>query len=137
MNKNQLFINFLKELEELDLPKEKYAVFGSGPIAIRGLRDARDIDVIVKSDVYRELCAKYPDNVVTTPVKCIQLGNIEIGDTWLNSQKKINEMINDAENIHGHPFVRLDYLIEWKKKMGRKKDLEDIKLIEEYFKNKK
>jgi len=41
--------NFLKELEELkklNIPADSYAVFGSGPLAIRGIREARDIELI-------------------------------------------------------------------------------------------
>lgn len=42
MNKD-LFENFRK----LNLPLGKYAIFGSGPMAIRGLRKSADIDLVV------------------------------------------------------------------------------------------
>ena len=134
---HQSFHNFLDELKELNLPKGKYAIFGSGPIAIRGLRDAHDLDVIVKNSVYQDLCNRYSKNVVLSPVNCIQLNNLEITNIWLNSREKINEMIDTAETIQGFPFVRLKYLLKYKKQMGRKKDLEDIKLVKKYLKNSK
>ena len=43
-------MRYLDEVKRLNLPKDKFAIFGSGPIAIRGLREARDIDLIVKKD---------------------------------------------------------------------------------------
>lgn len=50
----------LAELKKLNLPKDKYAIFGSGPLAINGIRDSDDIDIIVKSEVWDELAKKYP-----------------------------------------------------------------------------
>ena len=41
----------LAELKKLNLPNDKYAVFGSGPLAIYGIRDSEDIDIIVKSEL--------------------------------------------------------------------------------------
>ncbi len=130
--KKTLFL-FLEELKKLNLPKGKYAIFGSGPLAIRGLRDVRDLDVIVKDDAYEKLCAKYPRHIKTEPVNCIQIGNLEIGNKWLNNSNQIDEMIETADIIYGFPFVKLKYVLEWKKKMGRDKDLKDVQLIEKYL----
>jgi nucleoside phosphorylase len=41
----------LDELRALALPAEKFAVFGSGPMGVRGLRDMHDVDVIVAPPV--------------------------------------------------------------------------------------
>lgn len=125
---------YLEELKKLNLPKGKYAIFGSGPLVIRGMRDAHDLDVIVKDDVYHELCSQYPAHVTTTPVNGIQIGNLEIGNTWLDESSQVDEMIDSAEIIDDFPFVKLEYVLEWKKKMRREKDLKDIQLIEEYLK---
>jgi len=130
---NKSFSLYLKELKKLNLPKGKYAIFGSGPIAIRGLRDTHDLDVIVKNDVYKDLCAKYPSQIKTKPVNCIQIGNLEIGNEWLNDPGQVDEMIDAAEIINDFPFVRLKYVLKWKKQMGREKDLKDVQLIEEYL----
>ena len=40
-------MRLLKELEKLNLPKDKFAIFGSGPLAVRNLRTANDLDLIV------------------------------------------------------------------------------------------
>lgn len=47
--KNQ-FLEKLKELKKLNLPEDQYIIWGSGVLAIRGIRDASDIDIIVSKD---------------------------------------------------------------------------------------
>jgi len=44
-------MKYLNELKELNLPKESFAVFGSGPMAVRDMREINDLDLIVKSDL--------------------------------------------------------------------------------------
>jgi len=63
----------------------------------------------------------------------IQIGNVAIYNSWLHLTDKMNEMIDGAEIIEGLPFVRLEYVIEWKESMGREKDCNDIELIIDYL----
>jgi len=63
---------------------------------------------------------------------CLKIGNIEIYQDWPFLTDKIEEMIDSAEIIQGAPFVRLKYVLEWKRKFKRKKDLKDVQLIEKY-----
>jgi hypothetical protein len=80
----------LEELKTLNLPKGTYAIFGSGPLAVRGLREARYLDIIVKDEIYKQLCLRYPDHIKTQPVNCIQIGHLEIG----NVSKIRNHLLN-------------------------------------------
>jgi hypothetical protein len=120
-------MKLLSELENLNLPKDKYAIFGSGPICIRGLREANDIDIIVKDDLWDYLSTIYP-----VEKESIKTGNIEIFKNWSPWFNDVSELINTAEIINGFPFVKLDYVIEWKKAMGREKDLKDLELINKH-----
>jgi len=122
-------MKYLDELEELNLPKNKFAVFGSGSLAIRGLREANDLDIIVKEDLWEELEKKFKVEDQENPV--IKVKNIEIYKSWKPWFDDINELIDKADIIQGLRFVKLDKVLEWKKKMGREKDLKDIKLIKE------
>ena len=54
------FSILLKELAKLNLPKDKFVIFGSGPMAIRGIRNSEDLDILVKEDLWKELSNKYP-----------------------------------------------------------------------------
>jgi hypothetical protein len=123
----------LSLLKTLNLPKGKYAIFGSGPMAIRGIRDAEDIDLIVTEDLWKKLCKKYD---VEENAKNIAISDIEIYKDWKPVFEGMGKVISDSETIQGYPFVKLKYVIEWKKKFGREKDKEDVKRIEAFLKEK-
>ncbi|MGM0482836.1 MAG: hypothetical protein ACQEP6_03180, partial [Patescibacteria group bacterium] len=67
---HELFIKFAK----LDLPKDSYAIFGSGPLAVRGLKVLNDIDVVVTDEFFTTLAEKYGEE---TP------GKIEMEDGYI------------------------------------------------------
>jgi len=126
----QQFLSKLQKLDDLKLPKDSYAITGSGPLAIRDIREADDIDVLVKGNLWEKLKNSY----VPYDEKHIKIENIEIWSDFINLTPILDKVINDAEIIEGYPFVSLNYTISWKKYLGREKDLQDIFLIEEYKK---
>jgi len=122
-------MKFLEELKKLNLPPDQYAVFGSGPLAIRGLRENEDLDIIVKPELWEKLAKEHK------PVKdcLIVIGNIDILKHWKPWFIEVNKLIDTADIIDGIRFVKLEYVLEWKKKRGKEKDKKDIELIEEYL----
>jgi len=124
-------MKYLDELKSLNLPAGKFAIFGSGPIAIRGIREPNDIDIIVKQDLWNTLLNQYPGNLYHNPT-CLKIGNIEVYKDWPYLSNKVDEMIDSAEIITNFPFVQLKYVMKGKKQFGRKKDLKDIELIQKY-----
>jgi len=118
----------LNKLKKLNLPKDKFAIFGSGPLAVRGIRKSNDIDIIVKPELWKELKEKYKPKD-----RVIKIGKIEIYKDWLPWIKNTNKLIDDADVIKGFRFVKLKYVLQWKKAFARKKDLEDIELIKKYL----
>ena len=127
-------MNLLKELKELNLPVEDFAIFGSGPMAIRGLRENDDLDIIVKKELWEKLSKKYPVRTKNEGrTSYIQIGGIEIFKNWKPWFESTEELIDEADIIQGIRFVRLERVIKWKKAMGRDKDFVDIEKIEEYM----
>lgn len=124
-------INLFDEVKKLNLLEGKFAIFGSGPLAVREIREARDVDIIAKKDLWEQLAEKYP--VSGEKKNLIKIENIEVWKDWTNLSDKIYEMIDTSDIIDSLPFVKLRYLIEWKKVMNREKDVCDLKLIEEYL----
>ena len=124
-------MKYLDELSLLNLPPGKFAIFGSGPMAIRGIREPKDLDIIVKQDVWTMLIGKYPESLFSKST-CLKIGNLEVYKDWMELSDRINEMIDSAETIINFPFVKLKYVVEWKMQFGRQKDLKDIELIEKY-----
>ena len=131
---NKGFKKLLNEFKKLNLPDGEYAIYGSGPLAIRGIREARDLDVIVTDSLYQELKEKYPKD---SKKERIKIEKIEIYPCWAWEPqiKGLEGAIKRAELIEGLRFVQLNDLVNYKKKMGRPKDLNDIKLIREYLQN--
>ncbi len=127
---NQINMRFLEELKEFKLPNDKFAIFGSGPMAIRGICENNDIDIIVNKELWNKLKAKYPKLVNINDIKLTK--NIEIWSNWPNFD--IDKLIRESEIIDGIRFVGLDRVLEWKNLRKREKDLHHIKLIEGYMK---
>jgi hypothetical protein len=124
-------MNLLDELRALNLPAGKFAIFGSGPMAVRQIRESNDLDVIVEPEVWDALVKKHPASLQTHPA-CLKIGHVEIYNTWLELTDKIHEMIATAELIENFPYVQLRYVVEWKTTMGREKDLQDLERIRNY-----
>lgn len=118
-------LNHLEQLLALNLPTDQYAVFGSGPLAVRGWRENDDIDIVVSQKLWQELIKQYSP---TSPIS-IKLDKIEIFNDWRPWFDSTEELIGSAELIDGIRYVNLDNVLKWKQAMGREKDLKDIKLI--------
>lgn len=127
----------LEELNLFNLPKDEYVLVGSAPLAIREIRDAHDLDVLVSDDLWKTLAQKYPINTDHGFNKLILSPDIDVlgdGSVFKNPQiASFEEMIKTADIISGHKFLNLELLKKFKTKMGREKDLNDIELIDQYF----
>jgi len=123
------FGDLLDELIKLQLLAGEYVVFGSGPMAVRGMREARDMDILATKSFWGVLAEKYPSY---KKGKTIEIGNIEIWKDW-PSFPDPEEVIRGAEMIRGFPFALLSHVLSWKRSIGREKDAQDIQLIEQYL----
>lgn len=122
--------NLLIDLKNLGLPDDQYAIYGSGPMAIRGITEVNDIDIVVKDKLFGVLKQKYQE---FEPGK-LRAFSIDILSARFAIVENPEAIIDRAETIQGLRFIRLDDLIQWKKKLGREKDLNHVKMIEEYLK---
>jgi len=124
----------LAELDKLNFPKDQYAITSSGPLAIRGIREANDLDIIVSLKLWAELLKKYP--VKKEGFESIEIGNIQIlwkGSFFTDSKvATVEEQIKTADVIKGYRFVNLDLIKKFKKISGREKDKRDLELIKNY-----
>ncbi|MDD4996265.1 MAG: hypothetical protein PHW15_02215 [Patescibacteria group bacterium] len=137
---NKSFSLFLEQLRKFNLPEGKFAIFGSGPLGIRNIRDTHDLDLIVDESLF--------DEYKTMPgwelksfnrdgryIEMIENSGIEFYKTWGPGDWNTSQLIDNAEIIDDLPFVRLEEVKRWKEISKREKDLEDIQLIDEYFKD--
>lgn len=125
------------ELKKLSLPEGEWAVFGSGPMWVRGIRESSDIDVIARGAAWDWARANGKIGVKEgSGLDYVSFcdGDIEVYRAWYPGEWDIDALIDTAEMIDGIPFVRLEHVVAWKKVMGREKDAKDLALIEEYLK---
>lgn len=131
MDQNLINQRKFEELKNINLPAGNFAVFGSGPMCVRGLRECRDLDVVVTEKVFNEYLRnsdwelKERNNSKYLKNKNFE---IELWKDWVLGDYNIRELIKDSEVINGMPFVKLEYVLKWKKINNREKDLKDIKI---------
>jgi len=111
------FKKFIRELNKYGFKTGEYAIFGSGPLAIRGLVKADDIDVIIKEKYW-----KWGDK------DKVKFGDIEFLKTWFG--EVINKIIDNADIIKGRPYVKLEKVLKYKLYLNRKKDQSHIKILQ-------
>jgi len=122
-------------LRSLDLPAGDYAIFGSGPLIVRGIIEAaNDLDVLARGTAWDEAqqygeLVYLPDHDVEI-VSCFD-GVVTIGTEWAIGEFNVDELIDSAEIIDGLPFVRLEYVILYKQIAGRPKDMRHLELIKQ------
>ena len=123
-------------VKSLNLPVGDFAIFGSGPLIVRGIIPAsNDLDIICRRQAWErvkaigelEYLSKYDVTVVTM---CD--GRLTFGTRWAIGEFDIDELIDGAEEIDGLPFVRLEHVTNYKKISKRPKDLRHIEALKAY-----
>ncbi len=130
------FFEYMEEVRKMDLPAGEYAIFGSGPLAVRRVRATKDIDLIVTPELYTHYREQEGWNRRFYHAFFLRKGPIELWKILGYGRARkidIQGFINRAELIEGLPFVNLNDFIYWKKIAGRTKDKRDVILAEEYL----
>lgn len=126
----------IRTIKSLNLPKDSYIVYGSGPLALHKIRDVGDVDILVTKELKRSLKSsgwderhKGPnDNPVTN-------GVVEAHDTWsfCDYNPSVVELLSRADVYDGVMFASLDDVLKWKLASPtsdkNNKDIESIKEI--------
>ena len=124
-------------LLSLNLEKDDFSVFGSGPMFGHGLIElTNDLDIIARGKAWEQ--AKKFGGISTEngTEKTIKLFNkrIEIGNYFYPGNFDTNELIDTSNIIEEIRFVRLENVLTYKKILNRPKDIIHIKIIEKYLK---
>jgi predicted nucleotidyltransferase len=129
-------MSLFDRVKSLNLPVGDFAIFGSGPLIVRGIIPAsNDLDIICRGQAWKRVTAigeleylsKYDVTVVTM---CD--GRLTFGTKWAIGEFDIDELIDGAEEIDGLPFVRLEHVTNYKKISKRPKDLRHIEALKAY-----
>ena len=113
----------LQRLGELPFSKEEYWVVAGGAMVLHGFRSqTHDIDLgcstLLADELERQgyMVSRCEDGTR----KISYAEDVEIFENWIEGK---------VETISGVPVVCLDGLIQMKKKLGREKDLADIRAV--------
>ncbi len=133
--------NFKNELTRVGLNSNNAVVIGSGILDALNLRESGDIDIVVTEEKYKELLSdssfrkikKRGKELITDGLLEIETSWTVIGKTW-----KFNDLLNYSIVIEGVRYNTIQFLLDAKRSWiangtGRKKDIDDVRLIEQYF----
>jgi hypothetical protein len=123
-------------LRSVGMPTNDYAVFGSGPLIIRGIIEpGNDLDVLARRSAWEVavesgVLVDLPEHGVT--VVDLFDGAITVGTEWAIGDFDVDELIDTAEMIGGLPFVRLEHVVSYKTIARRPKDLQHLAALARY-----
>ncbi len=134
-------MDIFTEINKLGFPKENYVVVGSGHLIALGLKEGKDIDIVVTKGLY-DKCIKdgwkvlpwtYPGTEGQT---YLRKGLVELYLTVsCGDSPTSEELIRNAVIMKGIPFARLEDILRLKREYSKTKPkhLRDVRLIEDYF----
>ena len=133
---------FANKVKALNLPLDQIIVIGSGILDQLGIRPASDIDLAASPDLMKKLSEKsgdwikkFDDNQRFYFIK--DDGSAEVWDGWEFDGQAVSygELLSQSVEYDGVRFVNLEFLSQWKKWRSREKDVQDVKLIDEWRAN--
>ncbi|MFA6365539.1 MAG: hypothetical protein WCW78_04040 [Candidatus Paceibacterota bacterium] len=130
----------IEKVKELNFPIGQYVVVASGTLDALGIRKASDVDIAVLPELHKKLCENPEWEQLEKYGKIfLKKEGVDIIPSldWSEYLTTTEEAIASALIIDGIPFLNLQELKKFKRAMGRDKDFEDIKLIDDYLLNKK
>lgn len=122
-------------LDQLGLNPDNSIVIGSGILQALNIRKSNDIDMVVNDETFDRLKKTGRFEVVEDDGKILLHDDLfEIGTGWpvLNKLYKLNDFDTNSTIIDGTRYITLDFIYEIKKHRAKPKDIEDLKLIDEY-----
>ncbi|WP_142414223.1 hypothetical protein [Hathewaya massiliensis] len=123
--------DIIRILKEMDLPLSEYWITSGAGLVIHGVKEAtRDIDLGCTTNLVEQYLGKGCQYRVSDDnSKIVEVSDkVELLENWF---------VDEIEFIDGLPVGSLESIKKQKAELGREKDIHDIKLIDEYIKNKK
>ena len=123
----------IEKVHRLNLPADSYIVFGSCPLAVAGIREARDIDLLVSGELFRILKTRGWREQHKGPNDTPLVYDVfEAHAHWDfdSYTATVEQLLPGAMIVRGVPFASLDEVRKWKAGSKRAKDQRDVRLID-------
>ena len=133
----------VEKIKNLNLPLDKCLAVGGSSLAIRGMRETRDLDIVVLPEVFEMLQkegwvldSEYESRwnrkrLKRDDVEIYPDLFLETADRYLN----VEDLLKNADIVEGIHVQDLENLILCKLDSAREKDLKDVTLIQEYLRS--
>jgi len=134
-------VEIKNKLDELGLNSGNAVVIGSGILSALNLRESKDIDVVATEEKYKELFGNNRFHKVQNHGREILADDLfEIGISWtvVGKNWKFEDLLNHSTIIDGIRYNTVEFLLNAKRRWiadgeGRQKDIDDVKLMEQYL----
>lgn len=124
------------EIANLRLPEGEYVVVGGACLALYGVRETQDIDLVVTERLFGELehagwhLKRRPNGKPGLHCGCVEAYlDVNCG----SFQRSTEWMLQHCRRVHGIPVISLATLVAVKAQYGREKDMHDVRLIEKHL----
>ncbi|HUC96699.1 MAG TPA: hypothetical protein VMR16_03495 [Candidatus Saccharimonadales bacterium] len=133
------------KLVEVGFTPVNSVVIGSGILNALGLRDSNDIDIVASVEEYAKLSMNPRFKVAENHGHEILSDNLfEIGTSWTVIGKTwgFKDLLSHSTVIDGVRYITIEFLLGAKRGWlaegdVRQKDIDDVKLMEDYLKSHK
>lgn len=126
-------MTIIEEVRTLNIPQGQYCVIGSGVMSAHGIREHRDIDLLVTRNLFDDLVERgWKIRRVNLALVVAEWGSVEASPdmvTLPNYQPDTTAIIARSNICDGIAFMTLSDLIAFKTALGRAKDVSDLALI--------
>lgn len=126
----------IDKVKTLNLPTGSYIVFGSCPLALAGLRQSQDIDLLVSEATLEQLKAagwQQIDKGIKDKPFVDDVFEAHTNWNFGSYRPTLEGLLATATVVEGVAFASLGEVRKWKAISGRPKDLHDIELIDAYL----
>lgn len=126
----------ITKVKSLNLPVGSYIVYGSGPLAAAGLRQANDIDLLVSPTMYAQLESAGWKRINKGPNDTPLTHDVfEAHASWAFSTycPTLEHLLASATIVDVVPFASLEEVKKWKAASVNPKNMADIELINQHL----
>lgn len=120
---------------QLNLPVDQCVVIGSGILDALNLRQSRDIDIVARPDLFAvlETSGEWEVSVVRGETK-LEKGDVEVWQSWgSEGVPNFSDLFENSVIVSGVHFANPEFVLAWKRQQHRDKDVNDIRMLEEYL----
>jgi hypothetical protein len=132
-----------ENMNSIGLDPENTVVIGSGILNALNIRNSNDIDMVVAESAYERLDASgHFKKEMNHREEILADSVFEIGIAWtvLGKRWTFEDLFDKSVLVDGVRYISLQFLLDVKKSWlsesdVRQKDIDDVKLIENYLRN--